>query len=99
MRVCIRENQGPRFEINYVIARKQKRDEYVASFQSLPKIRHACSSQDSFAYNASATSRDSYPQFPRSPLVTLGTMIPLMARTQSKKEEGNACIFRVSLLK
>ena len=99
MRVCIRENQGPRFEINYVIARKQKRDEYVASFQSLPKIHHACSSQDSFAYNASATSRDSYPQFPRSPLVTPGTMIPLMARTQAKKKERNACIFRVSLVK
>ena len=32
------KNEGPRFERNYVIAKKQKSDEHGESFQSLPKI-------------------------------------------------------------
>ena len=39
------------------------------------------------------TSRDSYPQFPRSRLRTPGTMTSLLAPTHEKKR--NPCIFRV----
>ena len=37
-RVWKHENQGPRFERNYIIAKEQIRDEYGASYQSSPKI-------------------------------------------------------------
>ena len=43
----------------------------------------ACSSQDSFAYNESH--HDSYPQFPRSPLGTPGSMAPFFATDRRKK--------------
>ena len=36
-RVQIQENQGPRFERKYIIAKEQKRDENGASFPSSPK--------------------------------------------------------------
>ena len=48
------------------------------------------------------TRRDSYPQFPRSLLATPGSMTSLWrghTKKKKKKEQRNACIFRVSLIK
>ena len=45
----------------------------------------ACSSRDLFAYNESR--HGSYPQFPRSPLGTRGTMADHLAKTDEKKEK------------
>ena len=47
------EIQGLRFQRNYINARDQKSDLHGTSFQSLPKIKAAFSSQDPFAYNES----------------------------------------------
>ena len=44
------------------------------------------------------TRRDIYPQFPRSPLGTLGTMTPFW-RAHTKKEKETLSFFSVSMLK
>ena len=86
-RVSLQENEGPQFRENYIIAKGPKCDQFCASFQSSSKIYRMLITR-SVAYNESR--HDSYPQFPRSPLGTPGTM----GRHTKKK---NSFVFRVSL--
>ena len=84
-------------EINYIITKKQKCDEDSASFQSLPKTKMACPSQDSFAYNESLQHPTSFHGLHLE--VMSGTMTHLLAHTRKKGTLHVTCTFRVSWLK
>ena len=99
-RVYIHESQGPRLERNFRHCQRAKTWWTWRVISIIAENKPRMLITRLICIQLSPTRRDSYPQLPRSLLATPGSMTSLWrAHTKKKKEQRNACILRVSLIK